>query len=1071
MKPKLCTDVKYEDIMNKRIPFFSHIVILTLSVLIVSVFNREAIARESIKVGIFQNKPVVYFEEKPKGLFVEVLDYVSEKEDWEIEYVRCELKKCLELLQANQLDLMTSIGKNPSRLKFLSFSEEPVWTFWGTIYSHDQEISTLFDLEDKKIGVRRKNKITSGLKSILSDFNIPVHYLEFDNYQDSFKALREKQVDVVAVNNTYGFEEQRNSDIHLTPIVFKPFSAYFAAPINGRHQEKLLIIDRYIQRLKKDKESFFCDFKRKWLSGPQSYWTAKRVSAVSLFFLFVTVLAMTLWRYRSLVGLNKELIQGIENRKQVEKKLLQSEEKFRRLVASAADAIFVFNERGAFQLVNKQACTSLGYNEKQLLQMTVADIDTHFSEEQVAEFTEKSDDVEWPVTVTGNHQRKDGSMFPVEVRVDKIEDEEGLWFVALARDVSEQKKKEEARQQHLILGQIVENSLNEVYLFEIDTLKFKQVNKGARKNLGYTLDELQDLTPVDIKPEYTWETFAKAIQPLKDDIVDHLVFETRHQRKDGTQYPVEVYLQKAIAPDVQIYVAIILDITQRKEAEEGLRRLASAIDQASETVVITDQNGRVQYVNPAFTKLSGYSREEAIGQNPRILKSDKQDASFYKKMWKTLKRGEVWHGHLINRKKDGSLFEEEATISPVKNNEGKITNFVAVKRDVSREVSLEKQLRQAVKMEAIGTLAGGIAHDFNNILAAILGYGEMAREQLPAEGQAAKDIVQVIKAGNRAKDLVRQILAFSRQGELDFSPLEIQTIIKEALKLLRSSLPTTVQIKEHIDGSCYPVLADPTQIHQVVMNLCTNAKHAMVESGGTLTVSLVEVEIKGSETFHNCVHLDPGTYLDLAISDTGCGMDEHTQSKIFDPFFTTKELGKGTGLGLSVVHGIIKQHRGDITVESTLGQGTVFHVYLPVIDKPKSVAPDVVLNDVPRGTERILLVDDEADVVNMMRRMLESLGYFITSFTSSTEALETYSAQPDQFDLVITDMTMPGMTGEILAKKMMHIRPDLPIILCTGFSETMDEEMTVSLGISKFLLKPILKKQLAKTVREVLERG
>lgn len=1057
--------------MSKKTPFSLLIIVLLLSILIVAVHNKKATASEPIKVGIFQNKPVVYFEESPKGLFVEVLDHIAEKEGWEIEYVRCELKKCFELLQANQLDLMTSVGKNSRRSKFVSFSEEPVWTFWGTIYSHDQELSSLFDLENKQIGVRRKDKITSGLKSILADFNIPVHYVEFDNYQDSFNALHARQVDVVAVNNTVGFEEQRNSDIQLTPIVFTPFSAYFAAPIGGRHQEKLVIIDSYIKRLKKDKSSFFSDFKKLWLSGPQSYWTAKRVSTISLVCLFITVLVMALWRYCSLVSLNKKLLQGIENRKQVERKLLQSEEKFRRLVANAAYAIFVFDEAGYFQLVNKQACKSLGYTEKQLLQMNVADIDAQFNEKQVVEFTRKSNKVQWPVTITGNNRRKDGSLFPVEVRVDKIVDEDGVRFVALARDVSEQKRKEEARQQQLILGQIVENSLNEIYLFEIDTLKFTQVNKGARRNLGYTQSELQYLTPVDIKPEYTEETFAKIIQPLKDDTIDNLIFETRHQRKDGTQYPVEVYLQKAIVPNVQIYIAIILDITQRKEAEAGLRRLDSAIDQASETVLITDRMGNIQYVNPAFTKLSGYTRQEAIGRNPHILKSDKHDESFYKKMWRTLTRGEVWHGHLINKKKDGSLFEEEATISPVKNNDGQITNFVAVKRDVSREVSLEKQLRQAVKMEAIGTLAGGIAHDFNNILAAILGYSEMAREQLPAEGQAAKDLVQVIKAGNRAKALVKQILAFSRQGELDFSSLEIQTIIKEALKMLRSSLPTTLQIKEHIDGSCRPVFADPTQIHQVVMNLCTNAKHAMLESGGTLTVSLVEVEINNSGKLRNCVPLVPGKYLDLMISDTGCGMDERTQSKIFDPFFTTKELGKGTGLGLSVVHGIIKQHHGDITVESALGQGTVFHVYLPLISKPLAEEPDISLSDTPHGNERIMVVDDERDVLDLMRRMLDSLGYLTTSFTCSVKALETYSEQPDKFDLVITDMTMPGMTGGVLAKKMLNIRADLPIILCTGFSETIDEEMTLSLGIKKFLLKPILKRQLAQTVREVLERG
>ena len=1057
--------------MNKRIASSFSMIVLLLSVLTGILFCGKIMAAEVIKVGIFQNKPVVYFEQEPKGLFVEVLGYVAEKEGWEIEYVICELKTCFELLEAGQLDIMTSLGKTPGRSKFLSFSEEPVWTFWGTIYSHNHEITTLFDLENKKVGVRRKNIITSGLQTLLSDFNIPVHYVEFNDYQESFQALHEKQVDVVAVNNTFGFDEQRNSDILQTSIVFKPFSAYFAVPVNGRHHDKLRILDSYVKRLKNDKESFFCRFTREWLGGPQPYWNVKKVSTTGAIFLFVIVMAMMLWRYRSIVSFNKKLIQGIENRKKVEKKLLQSEDKFRRIIASAADAIFSFNKYGEFQFVNKQACNSLGYTENQLLQMNVTDVDVQFTREQVLAITGSKNKAQWPITASGSHQRSDGSTFPVEVRVDKIEVENGWHFVALARDISVQKKKEEAEQQQLILGQIVENSLNEIYLFDIDSLRFTQVNKGARKNLGYSLEELRNLTVYDINPEHTLKTFATTIQPLKNDEVESLVFESWHQRKDGTQYPVEMYLQKSTVSDAQLFIAIVLDIAQRKEAEEGLRRLASAIDQASETVVITDSIGNVQYVNPAFSEISGYSAKEVMGRNPRILKSGKHDAFFYENMWKTLQRGDVWHGHLVNRKKDGSFFEEEATISPVRDNEDRITNYVAVKRDVSREVSLEKQLRQAVKMEAIGTLAGGIAHDFNNILAAILGYGEMAREELPQDSQAAKDIVQVIKAGNRAKHLVAQILAFSRQRELDFAPLNIQVILKEALKLLRSSLPVTIQMNEHIDANCRQVLADSTQIHQVVMNLCTNAKHAMAESGGTLTVSLTEVDLTGIGTSANSIQLDHGTYLELIITDTGCGMDELTQSKIFDPFFTTKELGKGTGLGLSVVHGIIRQHNGDIRVESTLGEGTAFHIYFPVIPKPVSIAPDTQVYDLPLGTEQILLVDDEPNVVAMLTRMLKSLGYTPTPFTSSIKAMEAYKENPADFDLVLTDMTMPEMTGAVLAKEMLNIRPEQPIILCTGFSESMDEATTLSLGIKKFLLKPILKRQLAEIVREVLDHG
>lgn len=1028
-------------------------------------------ATEAVKVGVFQNKPVVYFEDGAKGLFVETLDHVAEKEGWEIEYVLCELKECIELIKSNQLDLMTSLGKNPGRQEFLTFSEEPIWTFWGTIYARDLKIANLLDLKGKKIGVRKKNKITSALQELLTNFEIPVEYAEFDNYEQAFTALHTKKIDAVAVNNTYGFEKQRVSDVYQTSIVFNPFSAYFSAPKNGKQIKKLAVIDGYVKELKADKGSFFCTFQQRLFGGMQTYWTGKRIGIIGAIFLCSTILVLVFWRYRSLVGLNKDLVQSIRDRKQTEEKLGQSEKRFRRLVENAADAIFLFNEQGKFELANEQACKGLGYTEKELLQLTVTDIDTQLTEQKLGEITSEDFVTQWPVTITGTHQRKDGSTFPVEVRVDKMATESSLDFVALARDISEREKREEAIQQQALFGQIIENALNEIYVFEVETLLFTQVNKGARENIGYSLAELQHLTPVDIKPEFTLEKFKKAIHPLKNDEVEILVFETWHQRKDGSKYPVEVHLQKTITPEKQAFVAVILDITRRKELEEERKRLAAAIEQTTETVLITDHKGIIQYVNPAFESLTGFSPQEAIGQTPSILKSGKYDQLFYEKMWGTLLQGGVWKGHLVNKKKDGSLFEEEATISAVKNNEGKITNFVAVKRDVSKEVSLEKQLRQAMKMEAIGTLAGGIAHDFNNILAAVLGYGEMAKAELPADDLARKDIEQVLKAGNRAKELVKQILTFSRQREEEFSPLKIQIIIKEALKLLRSSLPATIQIQGNIDSACRSVLADPTQIHQVIMNFCTNAKDAMGDNGGILTVSLSEVEVAASGSITGCPQLASGIYLDLAIRDTGCGMDELTQSKIFDPFFTTKEIGKGTGLGLAVVHGIVKQHHGEISVESELGRGTVFHIYLPIIDKAVAVESFSSDKDLPRGNERILLVDDEPPVMEMLQRMLASLGYRVTAFTSSVEALEAFKASPDTFDLLVTDMTMPDLTGTVLAKKIMAIRPDFPVILCTGFSESIDEKKAKALGIQEYILKPILNNQLATAVRKVLDHG
>jgi|GEM_PF-1831268 len=1021
-------------------------------------------ATESIKVGIFQNKPVTYFENGPKGIFVEVLDHIAEKEGWKIEYRLCELNKCLELLEANELDLMTSLGKSPMRSESYTFSEEPIWTFWGTVYAHNFKITNILDLRDKKIGVRSRSKIALELQKLLESFGISTQYIEFDNYDAAFLALHEKKIDAVAVNNSYAFEEQKRSDICQTPIVFSPFSAYFAAPITGRHVKKLAIIDARVKEFKADNTSFLYDFHRQWLGGVQSYWTGRRIAILGSILLFAIVSVMATWRYRSLVSLNKDLVESIHDRQQTEKK-------FRHLVENAADAIFIFNKQGKFKLVNGQACKSLGYTESELLEMTLRDIAPGFAEDKVFNFTEEASATQWPITVSGSHQRKDGSFFPVEVRVDLMETENQHGFVALARDISEREMIEEAIQQQAMLGQIIENSLNEIYIFAIDTLLFTQANKGARENTGYSLKELQQLTPADLVPEFTLERLNKALQPLRDNETAILVKETTYHRKDGTEYPVEIHIQKTRTQDKQSFVAIIIDITQRKKLEKERDRLAAAIEQASETVLITDQQGNIQYVNAAFEHLTGYSRLEALGKNPRILRSDRHQKEFYEQMWGTLLQGDVWKGRLTNRRKNGTLFEEDATISPILDSNGEICNFVALKRDVTREVALEGQLRQAMKMEAIGTLAGGIAHDFNNILAAILGYGEMARAELPAGDQVREDVEQIIRAGTRAKELVKQILTFSRQGAEDFSPLQAQIVVKEALKLLRSSLPTTIQIQENIDSNCRSILAAPTQIHQIIMNLCTNAKHAMEEQGGILTVSLSELEVTAPGSIAACPQLEKGVYLDLSVGDTGCGMDKLTQSKIFDPFFTTKEIGKGTGLGLAVIHGIIKQHHGEISLKSVPDQGTVFHIYLPVIDRDvvqTDPAPDMHLL---HGNERLLIVDDEPVVIKILQRMLESLDYTVTSFTSSVAALDSFMAGPENFDLLITDMTMPDMTGSVLAQQMLTIRPDFPIILCTGFSESIDEEQAAAMGIREYILKPVLKTQLAATVRKVLDHG
>jgi signal transduction histidine kinase/ActR/RegA family two-component response regulator len=380
----------------------------------------------------------------------------------------------------------------------------------------------------------------------------------------------------------------------------------------------------------------------------------------------------------------------------------------------------------------------------------------------------------------------------------------------------------------------------------------------------------------------------------------------------------------------------------------------------------------------------------------------------------------------------------------------------------------EKQLQQVMKLQAIGTLAGGIAHDFNNILFPIVGYTELTMDDVPKDSQARQNLKEILKATNRAKELVQQILTFSRQSSQERKPLKVQYLIKEVFKLLRATIPSSIEIECDIDDTCGPIKGDPTQIHQVIMNLCTNAYHAMQETGGKLEVSLKEIHISYEQSIER-VGMKVGKHIELQVKDSGHGMEPQVMERIFEPYYTTKAQGKGTGLGLSVIHGIVKSHVGDITVSSLPGQGATFKVYLPIIDelevKIETDEPAIAIN----GKERILLIDDEEQIIDIEQQILERLGYHVTPKTDSQEALEEFAAQPDRFDLVITDMTMPKMTGDQLARRMMDIKPQIPVILCTGFNETISEEKALAMGIDKFVMKPIVKDELASTIRTVLD--
>ncbi len=423
----------------------------------------------------------------------------------------------------------------------------------------------------------------------------------------------------------------------------------------------------------------------------------------------------------------------------------------------------------------------------------------------------------------------------------------------------------------------------------------------------------------------------------------------------------------------------------------------------------------------------------------------------------------------------GIIMEREKSEKELNQNRQNLEKLVAKrtleleerKRAEEERKKLQDQLQHAQKMEAIGILAGGIAHDFNNILGAILGYSEMAQEQAPNGSILRADLDNVLLAGNRAKELVTQILAFSRKVKSEQKPLLPQPIIKEAIKLLRSSIPTTILITQDIDNGYGMIKADPTQLHQVIVNLCTNAYQAMEEYGGTLSIGLERIVLT-EDDLQDEPSLLPGPYTQLTVTDTGPGIDPVVQRHVFDPYFTTKEVGEGTGMGLAVVHGIVKNHGGMIRIHSKLGVGTSFNLFFPELSEVAKENNETVL-PIPTGNERILFIDDEAILANMGKQLLERLGYSVTATTNSLEALEMFKAQPEQFDLVVTDQTMPGMTGADLARAIFVIRQDMPIILCTGYSNAISKEKALDMGIREFAMKPMVKKDIAPLVRRVLD--
>lgn len=747
-------------------------------------------------------------------------------------------------------------------------------------------------------------------------------------------------------------------------------------------------------------------------------------------------------------------------------------DKYKALFDQSADAILII-EGDRFIDCNAAAVHMLGYKSKREVMDThpsqlspEKQPDGRLSYEKANEmikiaFTKGSNRFEWA------HQKADGSVFPVEVLLTAVPEGDHQILHVVWRDITERKQDEKdlLRLKSIIesTSDIVSSATPDGKIFYLNRSGTIRLGKGHHKPLSAIHEFHPGWAYEIIMREGIPHALANGIWEGETAVLDF-----KNQEVPVSQV---IMSHKDEAGRLEFLSTILRDISDRKRSEQFLNNIIANMPAC---VKLVKKDGTLIDMNPAgllmigappdgkvmgrciYDFISAEDREKFVRFNERVCQGNKESLAFT----------------IIDL--SGRVHYVDSVAVPLYYGPDNEVIQLGITRDITDEVKgraereqLESRLHQAQKMEAIGTLAGGIAHDFNNILSGMLGYAQLAKSHLENREKVDHYLDQVIDGARKAADLVQQILTFSRKTIHEKKPLRIYLVVKEALKLLRASIPSFIDIQEDIQSRS-KAMADATKIHQVVMNLCTNAYHAMRDSGGILSVGLRDVENADHIPVIHGKH-QQGPYIRLEVRDSGMGMDQEIINKIFEPYFTTKDPDKGTGLGLAVVHGIIEEHQGYITVTSEPGKGSSFCVFLPVTRDREESAPEIMPAEIPvQGKGNILLVDDEISILDSIQTYLKHQGYTVTAVKNGLDALREFEKDPHKFDIIISDVTMPGLTGDILARKALALRPDIPVFLCSGYSEKHPEHLLMGIGIRKFLQKPVIPYELAIEIQKVL---
>ncbi len=760
------------------------------------------------------------------------------------------------------------------------------------------------------------------------------------------------------------------------------------------------------------------------------------------------------------------LMLDITARKRAEEGLRRSEQRYRLLFERNLAGVFRCSLGGHFLDVNEACARILGYaSREELLAQSAWDMycDAADRRAYIARLQREKN----VANVELHLRRKDGNPIWVLENASLIDPggDQDPFLEGTFTDITERKRAEEALRESEQRFRVALAPVNMAVFNQDRDLRYTWL---SRPQLGYTSEQVVGRTDLDVLPPGAAE---RAVKVKREAIARRArVREEITLTVEGQPRVYDLIVEPLFDPSGEIVgiTGASLDITEGKQAEAENARLRTAIEQSAETVVITDVHGTIQYVNPAFERITGYSRAEALGKKPSVLKSGQHPTSFYEHLWKTILGGEVWHGEVVNRRKDGRLYTEEMNIAPVRNPHGAITHFIATKQDVTARKELEEQFRQAQKMEAVGRLAGGVAHDFNNLLTIITGYSQMLLAGLEASSPLRAQVTEIQKAGERAAGLTQQLLAFSRRQVLNPQVLDLNQVIRDTSKMLRRLIGEDVECHTVLHPELWKVKVDAGQVGQILMNLGVNARDAMPE-GGTLTIETSNVHL--TEVYASThAEITPGRYVVMAVSDSGMGMDHETQAHIFEPFFTTKAQGKGTGLGLATVYGIVKQSGGYIWIYSEPGKGATFKIYLPAVEaEVEPAGASAERRKSYRGTETILLVEDETAVRKLVAEVLVAQGYNVLTASNPDEAAQISAGYAKTIHLLLTDLVMPRWNGRQLAEHLAFSRPGMKVLFMSGYTDDAIVQHGILSPGTAFIQKPFTPQTLTRKVRGVLD--